>query len=257
MIKIVFLDFDGTAYSHQTEGIPASTIQAVRELKEKGILIFLCTGRAAPEMKDFDVRELQLDGMILSNGLMITDKNNEIIYDLPTRGELKERLIRIYNEKKIPIYFATKDELFLNFENETIRIVQEAVSSPIPPVKEYAGETFYMASAFIDSEESYREMMDLRSLAEVTYWHEGAVDIVPRGMSKIKGIDLILKQHGLSIEESMAFGDGENDIGMLRHCGIGVAMGNSPQEIKDAADYVTDDIDDDGIYHALKHFHVL
>ena len=82
-IKAVFLDFDGTVYSHVTEGIPVSTVEAIRKLKEKGILVFLCSGRALPEMDDFDISELDPDGMILTNGLMAVDREKRIIYDLP------------------------------------------------------------------------------------------------------------------------------------------------------------------------------
>ena len=63
-----------------------------------------------------------------------------------------------------------------------------------------------------------------------------------------------LKEHGLEQSESMAFGDGENDMEMLRYAGIGVAMGNSSDKVKEAADYVTDSVDNDGIEKALLHF---
>ena len=256
-IKALFLDFDGTVYSHVTEGIPRSTIDAVRKLKEKGIVIYLCSGRSLPEMLMFDISELDPDGMILTNGLMAVDRNNEIIYDMPCEGELKEKLIRIFEEKKTPIYFSTKDEMFINFVSDIVHHVQDAVSSGIPPVKEYEGETFYMASAFIDNEESYREMMSLLPIAEITYWHEGAIDVVTKGVSKTTGIDLILKKHSLSLENSMAIGDGENDADMLRHCAIGIAMENGCKEAKEAADYITADIDADGLSLALKHYGII
>ena len=63
-----------------------------------------------------------------------------------------------------------------------------------------------------------------------------------------------LDENGLKREEIMAFGDGENDIDMLKFAGIGVAMGNASDEVKAAADYVTDSVDADGIAKALKHF---
>ncbi|MBO4919350.1 MAG: Cof-type HAD-IIB family hydrolase [Erysipelotrichaceae bacterium] len=256
-IRAVFLDFDGTVYSHVSEEIPESTIDAVRKLKEKGIVVFLCSGRALPEMDAFDISELDPDGMILTNGLMAVDRNKEIIYDLPCGGELKERLIRIFNEKKIPIYFSAKDQIFINFTSDIVYLVQGAVSSGIPPVKEYEGETFYMASAFIDNEESYKEMMSLIDIAEITYWHEGAVDIVPKGVSKPLGIDKILAKYSIPLEASLAIGDGENDADMLRHCAIGIAMGNSCKEAKEAADYVTSDIDADGVRLALEHYRII
>ena len=77
---------------------------------------------------------------------------------------------------------------------------------------------------------------------------------MPKGISKAKGIDETLRRFGIPLEESLAIGDGENDVDMLKHCGIGVAMGNAADVTKAAADYITDDIDEDGLYNALKHF---
>ena len=71
------------------------------------------------------------------------------------------------------------------------------------------------------------------------------------------GIDKIIEHYGISLHETMAFGDGGNDMAMLRHAGIGVAMGNAGDEVKEAADYVTDSVDDDGVMNALRHFDVI
>lgn len=82
-------------------------------------------------------------------------------------------------------------------------------------------------------------------------------DIIARGNSKSKGIDHVLEYYGIALKDTMAFGDGGNDIPMLGHAGIGVAMGNASDEVKAAADYVTTSVDEDGIMNALKHFGVL
>ena len=59
------------------------------------------------------------------------------------------------------------------------------------------------------------------------------------------------------MEETIAFGDGGNDITMIEHAAIGVAMGNANKEVKEIADYITDDVDNNGIYNALKHFNII
>ena len=74
---------------------------------------------------------------------------------------------------------------------------------------------------------------------------------------KDRGMDAILEYLGIPLEQSMAFGDGENDLSMLRHAGIGVAMGTASQEVRQGADYVTGTVDEDGIVTALKHFGLL
>lgn len=70
----------------------------------------------------------------------------------------------------------------------------------------------------------------------------------------MKGILTYLEKTGIEKDEIMAFGDAENDIDMLEYAGIGIAMGNGGEDVKAAADFVTRDIDDDGIAYALQHF---
>ena len=71
------------------------------------------------------------------------------------------------------------------------------------------------------------------------------------------GVGKMLERFGLKREESMAFGDGGNDIDMLRYAGVGVAMDNAGDDVKAAADYVTAGVDEDGVERALRHFGVI
>ena len=78
-----------------------------------------------------------------------------------------------------------------------------------------------------------------------------------KGVTKGTALQTIENRIGVRYEETMAFGDGGNDISMLRHAGIGVAMGNAKDDVKVIADYVTASVDDNGIADALKHFGIL
>ena len=88
-------------------------------------------------------------------------------------------------------------------------------------------------------------------------WSPYFADVVAKGCTKAVGIDRIIGQYGISLKETMAFGDGGNDIAMLQHAGVGVAMGNAMDEVKKAADFVTTSVDEDGIVNALRHFGLL
>ena len=88
-------------------------------------------------------------------------------------------------------------------------------------------------------------------------WSPLFADVNPQGQSKQVGIDVFCDYFGIDRANTMAFGDGGNDITMLKHVGIGVAMGNANPEVKEIADYITDDVDSDGIWNALKHFGIL
>ncbi|MBQ6335101.1 MAG: Cof-type HAD-IIB family hydrolase [Erysipelotrichaceae bacterium] len=254
MIKAVFLDFDGTIFSHRTSCIPASTITAVKKLKENKILAFLCTGRALGEMHDFDLSELKLDGWILSNGQMILDEEKQIIYERCMDETLKNALVTLFNKKEMAMYLVNRDDIYLNQVTDKVRTIQSVISSGIPKVKEYQGEDLYMASAFFANEKDEEKVIALKDIAEITWWQEGCVDIVPKGISKTNGIDVICERYGISKDETLGIGDGENDIKMLKHCAIGIAMGNSYPALKECADYITDNIDEDGLYNALVHY---
>ena len=257
MIKAVFLDFDGTLFSHHSASIPASAYEAIDKLRENGIKVFLCTGRAFAEFYDFDLIGLTFSGKILVNGQIIYDKNDRIIYHTPIEGELKERLVDLFTNRRIPIYFAAEDKNFMNYVDDNTVCVQKAVGSDPPNIESYQGQDIYMATAFVDNEEQLRTITSLKEIAEVTYWHIGACDIVPKGISKLVGIREALKYWNIDMSETLAIGDGDNDVEMLKECAIGIAMGNSFDGVKEYADYVTDDIDEDGLYHALKHFELI
>lgn len=85
-------------------------------------------------------------------------------------------------------------------------------------------------------------------------WSPYFADVVAKGCTKAVGIDRIIEHYGIALEETMAFGDGGNDIAMLQHVGVGVAMGNAMDDVKASADYVTTSVDEDGIAVALRHF---
>ncbi|MDL2254794.1 HAD hydrolase family protein, partial [Bacteroidales bacterium OttesenSCG-928-J16] len=90
-----------------------------------------------------------------------------------------------------------------------------------------------------------------------TRWSPLFTDIIPKGGSKWIGIEKVLEHFGIAPDETMAFGDGGNDVEMLRNAGIGVAMQNAEMGVQQAADYVTTSVDDDGIANALRHFRLI
>ena len=89
---------------------------------------------------------------------------------------------------------------------------------------------------------------------KITRWYEDGIDIISKDGGKANGIQKILEVYGFTKEEAIAFGDSDNDLEMLEFAGIGVAMGNAVESVKEVADYVTSHIDEDGIWNACKHF---
>lgn len=257
MIKIAFFDFDQTLYSHYSNSIPKSAIEAVNQLRNNGVKIFICSGRSLCEMDNFDLSAITIDGMIANNGQVAYDADNNILFDHPMDGLLKEKIVKKFKEKKVPLFVNTDVDVFANFINDAVIQTQKDINSPCPEVREYNGEKIYMSSAFYNSESEWDDLESIKALANITYWHDGAVDIVPNTASKANGIREILQLYGINQDETIGFGDSENDIDMMEFCKIGIAVGNAQDDVKYAADYVTSHIEEDGIYNACKYFKLI
>lgn len=257
MIKAAFFDLDETVYSYKTKRVPESTLEAFRLMKEKGILTFLCTGRSKSEIGQVNLDGLVLTGTMSSCGQIVYDQHDNLIYENPFKEDLAEKVVELFEERKIATYLLTYDDLYLNFCDDNVIQIQEEIGIDTPPVKQYHGEKIYMASSYFHNDEEMKLVDELRKYAYVTFWHDRAIDILPIGASKSSGIDEVIRKYGITIDETIAFGDRGNDLEMIRHCGIGVCMGNGSDEVKAAADYVTTGIDDDGIYNACRHFNLI
>lgn len=256
MIKAAFFDIDGTLLSHRTKRVPESARRAIDQLRAQGIRCIVATGRHISQFDDLPVDDLPFDGYLMLNGQICLDKDRKILYGTPLEGKAKEWVLSMFHEKDQAILLVEDEELYLNFVNDRVRYVQDCISSPVAPVKPYSGKDLYMGIAYIKPEEEYL-LENLCADCVITRWNREAVDIIAKGGGKDQAIRRYLEEAGIAREETIAFGDGLNDSHMLQFAGIGVAMGNAEEEVKQIADYVTADIDEDGIEKALKHFKLI
>ena len=114
-------------------------------------------------------------------------------------------------------------------------------------------KSIYQIMCFVDENEE-KEILSHMPHCISARWHPTFCDISPIGGTKQLGIDKFLEYYGLDLKDTMAFGDGGNDMQMLQHVSLAVAMGNAGDELKSIADFVTKDVDDEGIAYALKHY---
>lgn len=252
MIQAVFFDFDQTLFSHRNMSIPQSAIRAIEKLHEKDILCVLATGRHMLELEMFpQVFEIGLDGYVTIDGQLCLDRDRRIVCSSEISGRDLEDLLHLFESKEVPTILVEDDKLYLN-RNKAIAETESGILLR-HPVGEYSGRPIYLGIAYIGPE---KEAWLSERLPGCTLlrWSTEGVDIVPKGRDKVAGIHEYLEHHGIPKHNYMAFGDGDNDKAMLRDAGIGVAMGNAREDVKECASYVTEDIDEDGIYNALLHF---
>ena len=253
MIRAVFFDVDCTLYSHTLNQIPESTIQAILSLQKKGILVFLATGRHKLEIEQLNLNGIQFDGYITLSGQLCLDHNLNSIYENSLNQEDVDFLKKEFEKKKIPMIFIEQDKMYMNMYTEFAKKAQESINLTLPKIQVDSGKKIYQVTLFDSKEEVYKVSKKLKA-SKCTGWNSYGSDIIPAAGGKAKGIQEVLKYFQISQKETMAFGDSENDIDMLEFVHIGIAMGNGNSQVKKLADYVTDDIDEDGIYNALVHY---
>lgn len=259
MIKAIFFDIDGTLLSHQTKQVPPSTEIALKALKEQGILTFIATGRHVSELKDLPINHLHFDGYITLNGQYCYNKKG-MIYGLPIPKKDIENILYEMKEHPFPCIFVEDQLMYINYHNETVQLVQNSISTPLPDINDLnrgLNHDIYQVIPYGLTPIEEEKIMSLMPHCKQTHWHDLAIDIIPAQGGKQNGIHQVLEYYGIRQEETMAFGDGHNDIDMFNYVNVAIAMGNASDEVKQAATDVTDDIDSDGLYNALKKYHIL
>lgn len=255
-IKAAFFDIDGTLLAHPEKIIPESSSRSIGKLKEKGILVIASTGRHISEMRKLPLDDIGFDYMVTLNGQLVLDKTGRTIISHPIPVEAKPRIRYFFENRIYPLMVVEEERIYINFNNMDVKECHKAISTPLPEVGTYTGSDVYQLI-------SYGRRCDMLKLeAEIpgvraVWWNSFGIDLIPVDGGKEMGISALLARLGIKKEETISFGDGENDIGMLGCTGIGVAMGNASEAVKAAAGYVTKDIRDDGIEHALMHFGII
>ena len=260
MIKAAFFDIDGTLVSFKTHTMPESTKRALAALRHNGVKVFIATGRA-PNNIEFIKKMFDFDGFVCFNGQLCLETDGTVLYDHPLPKRDIDAVLPYMNEHKIACCFEMAYRQVFNLVDQRVQDLLAYVNEPavkpedIVDVSEMT-QNFYQLSAYItpDEEESLmRHMPDCKAMR----WHELFVNIVGKDGGKPVGIAKVCEKYGYGINDVIAFGDGGNDIDMLKSVGIGVAMGNAGENVKKIADYVTTDVDGDGIRNALKHFKLI
>lgn len=259
-IKAIFFDLDGTVIDPITHTIPASTIQALNALARKGTLLFVATGRSYHMLEEINgILELPWSGFVCSNGQCIFDKTGKLVKGSYFKIEQIEALLRYCKEEEMVVNLVSAKESIAPLGVNAYMVqAHDFFHEPLPVVvKPYViQEDIYMALIYNDPSYNFHNVEQIPGLRAFPNQSSYA-DVVLDGVSKASGIAYFCEQHQIAAAETMAFGDGGNDIDMLKHVAVGIAMGNASEVLKQASDYITDAVDADGIPHALLHFNLL
>lgn len=272
--KIIFIDVDGTLVDYENK-LPESATKAIRQARKNGHKIYICTGRSKAEVYPY-IWDIGLDGMIGGNGSYVEDNDTVVMHQLITLEQCKH-IVDWLHERGLEFYLESNNGLFAseNFETVGEPVIQEyskrkgkensdkITVKDVFPEMIYGGELYrddlnkvsFILNSYQDHLDSIEEFPDLKP---GTWGGKGEValfgDLGVKDITKAHAIDALLEYLGADIKDTFAFGDAKVDIPMLEYCEVGVAMNSGGDEIKEMADYVTDDVDKDGLYNAFVHF---
>lgn len=273
MNKYIFIDIDGTLFSTVINGVPNSALEAIKLARNNGHKVYLCTGRALPECKVY--LNLDVDGFIFSAGSIVYS-NTKKIYEKPFDIEFIDKVMNTSDKLNVgyviggnagayanDIGYKEITKYFAKNENDPIKIREILMNNGVFDIKDkhpldYINKICIYANSLDDIKQLENILGD--SIYFALSHNDGEHyfgDIIRKDINKFTGIQEVLKVENVDIENTMCIGDSNNDIDMLKGCHIGIAMGNAYENVKEYADYVTDDILEDGIYNAFKKYNLI
>ena len=164
-------------------------------------------------------------------------------------------LVDIYG---LNLCFINKDDYYLyKDEDKRSHLGYDPLHIIVPPKKEYAYEDIYQLNLFCEDEYLNEFLEKTGDFLSYSKLNDYGYDVYAKDQTKATGIKHLIEYLNIDKKDTIAFGDGHNDREMIEFCEIGVAMGNALQKVKEVSDYITDDIENDGIYKAMKYLKLI
>ena len=258
MYKVVFFDVDGTLLSEIDRSIPQSTKEAIHQLINKGIKVVVATGRPYSLCEEFV--SMGVDTIISANGALIKCDGNviyksvlstETVRDVTEFAALNGQSVSYFTEAFVMNGIGLDNKRVMEALKETLSITQ------YPLKMSSMAEEVYCICLYADGSESQKYMVNFPKLRFIRF-HRYVMNVLEEtDVSKSTAIKKVLDYLEIDKSEAIAFGDGGNDLDMLEYVGLGIAMGNAEDRLKQKANFVTRRASEGGISYALKIFGVI
>lgn len=259
MRKILFFDIDGTLMEDSASHfVPESTVEAISLARKAGHLLYVNTGRPLCNV-DKDVRCLGFDGYVCGCGTYIECGGAELFY-YTNPPELCREMVTLIRETGCSPLFERRDAFFFDPKARLlpfISMLRESFMMQQKNIERSAEDTDFGFDKFVVAYDAESDIEGFRAgiAGKFTFIDRGAgfAELVPLAYSKQTGMEFVLRHHSMNKSAAYAIGDSLNDLPMFAGAGTSIAMGNGEKLIP-YADYVTDDLWHDGIYHAMEYF---
>ena len=261
-MAVVFFDIDGTLWDDKMI-VPESTKTAIRLLQENGHKAFVCTGRAMGNVNDPQFDEIGFDGFVAACGNHV-QMDGKILYERNMSYEEVKAVYDASRQYRMPIIYEGTQYQWLDREGFDGDSYIDYIVQNLKDVAVYLDECeleSVQANKFSALVKEFTNYDAIKETLDDTFdfmdHGDGIIEAVPKGTSKATGIEWLCNYLEVPISETYAIGDSINDLEMLQFAGHSIAMGNASQVAKDAAEYITSHIHEDGIMNALKHYNLI
>lgn len=253
-IKIVFFDIDDTLRVKDTGYMPDSIKTVFTSLKKKGILTGIASGRAMYGVVP-EIQALKPDYFVTINGSYVINSKGHEIFNQPLDKAVTKDFVAWCHEIGIAYGFAGKHKPVVSERSQLIDDAMVPVYGlcDVEPDFHLTNDVYHIWT-FAENNADLVLPDHLAEHIRLVPWHKHSSDAVGKDISKASGVGEVLKGEKLTPVNAMTFGDGPNDMEIFDFVGLKVAMGNAVSELKEKADYVTDTVEEDGIFNALEKF---
>ena len=263
--KVLVLDIDGTLTNSAKEISPA-TKRGILETLKRGHKVILASGRPTPGMYRYE-KELELEkygGYLLSfnGGRIVECRTGEIVYQRVLPGGIIPGLYRFAAEHGCGLVTYFGDQILSAFSPDEYVLLESRINGMDIRVVDHFTEFVdfeinkCILTAAPEAAEQYEKELAQKygDILSVYRSEPFFIEIMPKNVDKATSLDRMLETVGLTRENAICCGDGFNDISMIKYAGVGVAMGNAQPAVKEAADYITDTNDRDGLVEVMEKF---
>ena len=263
--KVLVLDIDGTLTNSKKE-ITDATKEAIWDAVSRGHKVMLASGRPTPGMRRYEeeLRLAEYGGYLLSfNGARIVEcKTGEVVYQRTLPASTVPKLYYYAKEHDCGIITYLGDTVISAFEpDEYITLEARINGLPVQVVEDFPHFVDFEVNKCLMTAPPERAAIIEKDLQEKfgdrlsIYRSEPFfIEIMPQNVNKATSLSRVLPVVGASREDAICCGDGYNDIAMIEYAGLGVAMGNAQEAVKQAADYITATNDEDGLVQVIREF---
>lgn len=262
--KAVFFDADGTVCDIE-KGVPESAIRAIQALVDNGHEAWLCTGRSRAFVPPY-LEQVPFTGMITACGATI-EKDGVRLFNKEVTCETARHSVEVLRKYGLVPVMEGADYMYYDKDEYTMEInwyrdlITEALRNKWRPIKGYEDNMYInkISAKMVPGCNDQAACEELKEYYDIIRHESGSlagttIEMVPKGYNKAVGIAAVIRIYGIPWEDTIVFGDSNNDISMFEYAHTKVAMGNGSVKIREMADYITSDMFHDGIREGLRHF---